>query len=104
MSALLPFLTDGAVFELLVRLVIGSIASFLAIVAWTRTRSLAWMFVIAGVLAAYAGTLYRTLRAFGLFSGPEISFFGTSLAFLVSENLPSIFFIAALICFIRAER
>ncbi len=104
MSSLIPFLNDGAVAELLVRTALGAVAAFLAIVCWTRTRSLAWMLVIVGVLSSYIGTLYRTLRAFGLFSRPEIALFGTSLGLLVSENLPLVCFIAAFIAFIRSER
>jgi hypothetical protein len=96
-------LSDGAVAELLVRIVLGAVASFLAIVCWTRTRSLAWMLVIVGILASYVGTLYRALRAFGLFAGPEIAFFGTSLGVLVSENLPLLCFIAALFAFLKTE-
>ena len=104
MSGLAPFLTDGAVAELLVRIALGAVASFLAIVCWTRTRSPAWIFVISGVLASYIGTLYRALRAFGLLTGPEVAFFGTSLGILISENLPLVCFIAAFIAFLRIER
>ncbi len=103
MTSLSLVLSDGAVAELLVRIVLGAVASFLAIVSWTRTRSLAWMLVIVGILASYVGTLYRALRAFGLFSGPEIAFFGTSLGILVSENLPLLCFIAALAAFLKTE-
>lgn len=104
MSPAAPLFVDGAVFELLVRLTLGAITSFLAILCWTRTRNLSWMFVIAGVLASYAGTLYRSLRFFGLFPGAEIRFFGTSLALLVSENLPIVLFAGAFIAFLRSER
>ena len=103
MSGFSHILSDGMVFDLLFRLVLGAIASFLAIISWTKTRSLAWMMVIAGILASYAGTLYQALRLFGLFSGPEILFFGASLGSLVSENLPVVCYIVAFILFLRRE-
>jgi hypothetical protein len=96
-----PFLADGAIFSLLVRLVLGAIASALAILAWTRTRNLSWILVIAGILAAYAGTLYGALRIFGFLSGTEILIYGAPLGSLISDNLSILFFIAAFVFFLR---
>lgn len=104
MSTLFPFLSDGLVFELLVRLALGAIASFVAIVSWTRTRSVSWMFVIAGILSSYAGTLYRALRVFGLFSLTEIFILGAPLGILLSDNLSIVCFIIACIFYIRSHR
>jgi hypothetical protein len=95
--------SDGAAFELVVRLALGALASFLAIIVWSKTRDLAWICVIAGILASYAGTLYRALRLFGLFSGPEILVYGASLGSLVSDNLSVVFFILAFIVFLRSR-
>jgi hypothetical protein len=97
-------LSDSLVFELVVRLVLGALASFFAIVSWTRTRSLAWIFVIAGILANYAGTLYHALRSFGLFTGPEILILGAPLGVLVSDNLSTLCFIFACWFYIRTRR
>lgn len=104
MNPVLDLLDEPAVFGLLVRLSLGAAASFLAILSWTRARSLAWMFVIFGVLAAYAGILYSALRVFGLFSGPEILIFGISLGVLISENVPVLFFILGFVFFLRNDR
>jgi hypothetical protein len=98
------FLSDGAVFELLIRSILGAVASFIAIISWTKTRHLYWFFVIAGILASYAGTLYRSFRSFGLFFGPEILVFGSPLGILVSDNLSMICFLVAGIAYIRANR
>lgn len=96
-----PFLADGIVFSLLVRLVLGAIASALAILAWTRTRSLSWILIIAGILAGYAGTLYSALRVFGFLSGSEILIYGAPLGSLISDNLSILFFILAFVFFLR---
>lgn len=97
-------LSDGVIVELTIRLVLGAVASFFAIVSWSRTRNLYWFFVIAGILASYAGTLYRALRSFGLFSGPEILIFSAPLGILVSDNLSILCFIVASILYIRSNK
>lgn len=104
MTSTLSVLSDGAVFELLVRLVLGAVAAFVAIISWTKTRHVYWFFVIAGILASYAGTLYRALRSFGLFAGPEILVFGSPLGVLVSDNLSMLCFLLAGIAYIRANK
>ncbi len=104
MTGLFPLLSDSMVIELLVSLVLGAFASFLAIVSWTRTRSISWMFVIAGILSSYAGTLYHALRAFGLFAGPEILVGGAPLGSLISDNLSLVCFILACIFYIRSHK
>ncbi len=99
-----PLLSDALVFSLMVRLVLGAFASFLAIVAWTRTRDLAWVLVIAGILASYAGTLYGALRSFGLFAGADLQVLGVPLGSLISDNLSVFFFIFALFFHIKANK
>ncbi len=99
-----PALTDGLAIEFLVRLVLSSLASFLAIILWTRTRDPARMLMNLGTLASYVGVLYRVLRAFGFFSGSELRVFGASLPILVSDNLPVLCFIVAFFVFLRRDR
>jgi len=99
-----PLLSDAVVVSLLVRLVLGAIASFLAIVSWTRTRDVSWVLVIAGILASYAGTLYGALRSFGLFAGADLLVLGVPLGSLISDNLSIFFFIFAFIFHIRANK
>jgi hypothetical protein len=94
-------LSDGQAVELLVRLALGALASFFSIIVWSKTRDGAWICVVAGILASYAGTLYRALRVFGLFPGSELLVFGASLGNLVSDNLSFVFFIAAFILFLK---
>lgn len=104
MSAESAILQNPELFELLVSLVFGAVASFLAIMVWTKTANLAWILVVAGVLASYAGLLYRTLRLFGFFSSSSIPVFASSLGSLLSTNIPQALFIAALIAFLFREK
>lgn len=95
---------EGIIFSLLVALVLGAAASFFAIVSWTRTRHLSWTFAIVGILASYAGTLYRALRSFGLFSGPQLMIYGVPLGTLISDNVPMLFLLLACVFYIRENR
>ena len=47
-------------------LVLGAFATFCAILLWSRTRDLAWTFIIIGVILSYADIVLSTLRAFGI--------------------------------------
>jgi hypothetical protein len=42
-------------------LLLGAFATFCAILLWSRTRDIAWTFVIIGVIVAYANIVYTTL-------------------------------------------
>ena len=104
MNGLSRLFSDTVIFELLVRLVLGAIASFFAILSWTKTRNLYWILIIAGILASYAGTLYHALRTFGLFTGPELLILSTPLGILISDNLSMIFFTIACVFYFRAHK
>ena len=80
---------------ILCRLVLGALASFLAIMLWSRTRDVAWIFVIIGTVFAYIETIFSILYLFGIGGGnilSENSFFILSI-FLTC--LPTVFLIAA---------
>lgn len=104
MSGFESVLSEGTAVELIVRLSLGALASTLAIVSWTRTRTLDWFFVIAGILASYAGSLYRALRAFGLFPGGDLLVGGASLALMLSDNLSILFFSLACFFYLRSQK
>ena len=85
----------GQVVYVLCRLILGALASFLAIMLWSKTRDTAWIFAIIGTIIAYAETVYSVLNLLGISGGNILS--GSS-AFIVSillTCLPTVFFIAA---------
>lgn len=97
-------LSNPEITALLIQFVLGGIASFFAILSWTYTRNLYWLFTIAGILSIYAGILYRALLLFGLIAGPQLLVLGTPLGTLISDNLSTLFFITASIAYIRSNR
>jgi len=51
-------------------LLFGAFATFCAILLWSRTREMAWIFVIIAVIISYADIVLSTLRSYGIL-GPE---------------------------------
>ena len=77
------------------RLVLGAAAAFLAIMLWSKTRDVAWMLVVIGIIAAYIETVYSILDLFGLVEKSLVVVGSVPLASIVLPNLPTVFFIAA---------
>ena len=85
----------GQVIYVLSRLGLGAVASFFAIMLWARTRDLAWMFMVIGIIAAYVETIHAILGIFGIGGGHILVVGSMPLVSIILPNLPMVFFIAA---------
>ncbi|MDR2746383.1 MAG: hypothetical protein LBB77_02955 [Treponema sp.] len=84
----------GELIYIMSRLVLGALASFLAIMVWSKTRDIAWMLLVIGIIMFYADIVYSILVRFGI--RDDMIFIGAiPLMALVLANLPIVFFIAA---------
>jgi hypothetical protein len=88
----------------LTKLVLGAIATFFAILVWSRTREAAWVLLAAGVIAAYAGILYSALRVFGIVPEDALLVGSIPVAEMIAQDLPTLFFIAAFVVFLVRRR
>ena len=57
-------------------LVMGAFATFCAILLWSKTRDMAWTFLIIAAIISYADVVLSTLRGFGIIGGEMLSFQG----------------------------
>ncbi len=83
--------------SVLVRLSVGALATFCAILLWAKTRDIAWILVITGVLISYVAIIFDALGRFGLFAWEEellLGFPAGLLARLVLDNLPTLLYSA----------
>jgi uncharacterized membrane protein YeaQ/YmgE (transglycosylase-associated protein family) len=80
----------GNLIYILSRLILGALASFLAIMLWSKTRDIAWMLMVIGTIAAYAGMACSILGILGITEGGPFS-----AASLILACLPACCFIAA---------
>ena len=77
------------------RLSLGALAAFFAILLWTKTRDAAWMLVVAGVITAYAETVYSVLTLLGFTGINRLSTGSMPFMSILLPCLPPVFFIAA---------
>jgi hypothetical protein len=73
------------------RLFFGALASFFAVVLWSKTRDPAWMLVVTGTIIAYIEIVFSVLDLAGVAGG--IPGAPVPLAAAVLANLPAVFFI-----------
>ena len=85
----------GQVVYIVSRLFFGAVAAFFAIVLWSKTRELCWMFMVAGIIAMYVETIYSIMGMFGLVQSMATSTGIFSVISIILINLPVMLFIAA---------
>ncbi|AEF84848.1 conserved hypothetical protein [Treponema primitia ZAS-2] len=90
----------GEILYISSRLLLGALASFFAIIVWSKTRDAAWMLMVIGTITAYAEIVYSILGMFGITSGSAFLVGSVPLAMLILSNLPTGFFIAAFLVMI----
>ena len=86
---------SGQVIYILSRLSLGALASFFAIMLWSKTRDVAWMLMVIGTIAAYVETVHAILGLFGI-GGGILVIGSVPLISIILPCLPTVFFIAAL--------
>ena len=86
-----------------IRLILGALASFLAIILWSKTRDVAWMLVIIGTITAYLGTIYDIMSQFGIVSGSILTIGTLPLTSILLPSLPTIFIIAAFLVMVKRK-
>jgi len=72
-------------------LVLGAFATFCAILLWSRTRDLAWTFIIIGAIVSYADIVLATLRAFGILGEDLLRYRGVPVLQIALADLPLLF-------------
>lgn len=92
------------VIALALRLGLGAVTTFLAIMLWSHTRESAWMLVILGIIFIYGSILYETLSAFGILPGSVSLFGGPVTVELLLENIPLLLFSGGFVVMIVNSR
>lgn len=88
----------------IIKLVLGGLAAFFAILLWSKTRDVAWMSLVAGTITSYAGIVYDMMNSFGLIVGKGLLVFGVPIASLLFASIPSLFYIAAFILMLTRNK
>ncbi len=85
---------------ILSRLGVESVVTFLSILLWSKTRDIAWMFVILGIIVSYGESVFQTLKAFGIVHAELLVVRGVPVFDVVLANLPMLFFAVAFLIMI----
>jgi hypothetical protein len=102
---ILDIVDSGELVYALSRLILGALASFFAIMLWSKTRDAAWMLMVMGTIAAYIETVQVILDMFGIIGGKTVLIGSVSLAAILLPCLRTVFFIAAfLVMVVRKYR
>jgi len=95
----------GDVLYIVSSLATGALAAFFAIMLWSKTRDIAWMFMAIGTIIDYLETIYSILSLFGLTGGRLLIGGNIPVVKILLPNLRSAFFIAGfLVMIIRKFR
>ncbi|MBR1723055.1 MAG: hypothetical protein IJ727_11350, partial [Treponema sp.] len=82
-----------------IKLFLGGVIAFLAIMLWSRTRDFSWMFLVLAAVTGYSSIVFNLLLKLGLVTTREIDVLGNkiSLVQLLLTVIPGIFVIIAFI-------
>ena len=86
--------TEDAIM-MLSRFALGALATFLAILVWSRTRDTAWMLIVVGTVAHYGEVVFSALETLGVVRLDLVRIGDVAVFPLVLANLPTIFYILA---------
>jgi len=91
---------SGQTAYILSQLAFGAVATFLAIMLWSKTRDAAWMLIVLGTIISYIEIVYSILNLFGI-DGSKLFLVGSvPLISFILPLLRMVFFIAAFIIMI----
>lgn len=97
-------MTDSTMLLYAIKLVLGGFTVFFAIVLWSKTRDMAWMALVGGVITSYAGIVFDLLCFLGIVQSLDYMLFGIPILTLVIVVVPSLFFILGFIVMIKRLR
>lgn len=98
------FFSNGEYVLMTIKIVIGAVTAFFAIIAWQRTRRLSTMFFIVGVLTLYIKIIYNALLQMGVVNIYEFAIQGVSIGIIISELVPLIAFMLSLLLYLRESK
>ncbi len=88
----------------IIKLILGGLASFFAIILWSRTRDPAWMSLVTGTIIDYAGIVYNMLLDFGVAFTTNLTVLGIPITTLLFSIIPPALFILAFILMIQRNK
>ncbi|MBQ9622297.1 MAG: hypothetical protein IJJ71_09460 [Treponema sp.] len=92
-------MTETEIIFFIIKLFLGGVIAFLAIMLWSRTRDFSWMFLVFAAVTGYSSIVFDLLLRLGFVTAREISILGNEIPLvqLVLAIVPGLFVIMAFI-------
>ena len=92
-------MTETEIIFFIIRLFLGGVIAFLAIMLWSRTRDFSWMFLVLAAVTGYSSIVFDLLLKLGFVTSRNVLILGNEIPLvqLVLAVIPSLFVIAAFI-------
>ena len=81
----------------IIKLIVGGIVAFLAILLMSKKRTVAWSFKVSGFLLNYAALVYELLIELGVLTATKYGLLGIPVSTLICAALPAVCYITAFI-------
>lgn len=94
-------LTEISIF---IKLILGALGTFFAILVWSKTRNPSWIFIVLGILFHYVNIVFETLETFGIITEKIYSIGNLPILKIILINIPMLLFITGLIIFIIKKK
>jgi hypothetical protein len=95
---------NGQLTYIVLKLVLGAAAAFLAIIIWAKTMDTVWVLMVLGSISSYIETVYSILGLFGITEGIMVHLGTMPFLSIVLASLPELFFISAFLLMIVRRR
>ena len=93
-------MVDSQLIFFIIKLALGGLTAFFAILLWSKTGDAAWMSLIAAIVINYAGVVYAMLIQLGILAEGKLLIYGLPLTSLLFTIVPQVFVILSLILMI----
>ncbi len=89
---------------LFVKLISGFFAAFTAVLLWSKTRQIAWLFIVVGTVFLYGEIIFSSLDYFGILNLYLFAIYGISVIKLFFAVMPYLFFTTGFMIFLLSKR
>lgn len=92
-------MTESEIIFFIIKLVLGGIIAFLAIMLWSRTRDFSWMFLVLAAVTGYSAVVFDLLLKLGFVTTRKIIILNSEISIvqLALAIVPSLFVIISFI-------
>ncbi|MBQ9909762.1 MAG: hypothetical protein IJM48_08180 [Treponema sp.] len=92
-------MSESEIIFFIIRLFLGGLIAFLAIMLWSRTRDFSWMFLVLAAVTGYSSIVFDLLLKLGFVTSRKVLILGNEIPLvqLLLAVIPGLFVIIAFI-------